>query len=79
MVPERRSLTNILENHAQIIEEINTKTGRKQKVQIWPRYHQLAVVRTLLADAGTEGVGRLYLIQHSAGSGKLNLIAWLAQ
>jgi type I restriction enzyme R subunit len=47
-------------------------------VQIWPRYHQLDVVRKLLADARTNGAGRRYLIQHSAGSGKSNSIAWLA-
>ena len=43
-----------------------------------PRYHQLDVVRKLLADAGKHGAGRRYLIQHSAGSGKSNSIAWLA-
>ena len=42
------------------------------------RYHQLDVVRRLLADAGEHGAGRRYLIQHSAGSGKSNSIAWLA-
>ena len=46
--------------------------------QIWPRYHQLDVVRRLLADAEAHGAGRRYLIQHSAGSGKSNSIAWLA-
>jgi len=53
-------------------------TGRKKAVQIWPRYHQLDVVRRLLADARANGAGRRYLIQHSAGSGKSNSIAWLA-
>jgi type I restriction enzyme R subunit len=47
-------------------------------VQIWPRFHQLDVVRQLLANAGEYGAGRRYLIQHSAGSGKSNSIAWLA-
>ena len=47
-------------------------------MQIWPRYHQLDVVRKLLADAAQNGAGRRYLIQHSAGSGKSNSIAWLA-
>ncbi|RMF96532.1 MAG: type I restriction endonuclease subunit R, partial [Planctomycetota bacterium] len=46
--------------------------------QIWPRYHQLDVVRKLLADVHEHGAGRRYLIQHSAGSGKSNSIAWLA-
>ena len=53
------------------------KTGRKKRTQIWPRYHQLDV-RRLLADAAAHGVGRCYLIQHLAGSGKSNSIAWLA-
>ncbi|RMG98462.1 MAG: type I restriction endonuclease subunit R, partial [Candidatus Dadabacteria bacterium] len=45
--------------------------------QIFPRYHQLDVVRKLLADAAAHGAGRRYLVQHSAGSGKSNSIAWL--
>jgi len=74
----RGSLTNILENYAQIVETKDEKTGKKKTVQIWPRYHQLDVVRKLLTDAGRHGAGRRYLIQHSAGSGKSNSIAWLA-
>ena len=74
----RASLTNILENYAQVVEEKDEKTGRKKKTQIWPRYQQLDVVRNLLAHAGAEGAGKRYLIQHSAGSGKSNSIAWLA-
>ena len=74
----RESVTDILENYAQIVEVRDEKTGRKRKTQIWPRYHQLDVVRRLLGDAGDNGVGRRYLIQHSAGSGKSNSIAWLA-
>ncbi|HRF97054.1 MAG TPA: DEAD/DEAH box helicase family protein, partial [Aggregatilineales bacterium] len=45
---------------------------------VFPRYHQLDVVRKLLADVQAHGVGGRYLIQHSAGSGKSNSIAWLA-
>lgn len=71
-------LTNILESYAQIVEPKDEKTGKKKAVQIWPRYHQLEVVRRLLADAGERGAGQRYLIQHSAGSGKSNSIAWLA-
>ena len=71
-------LTDILENYAQIVEEKDPKTGRKKRTQIWPRYHQLGVVRQALADVRAVGVGRRYLIQHSAGSGKSNSIAWLA-
>ena len=71
-------LTNILENYAQIVEEKNPKTGRKKLKQVCPRFHQLEVVRKLLADVACEGAGKRYLIQHSAGSGKSNSIAWLA-
>jgi type I restriction enzyme R subunit len=71
-------LTDILENYAQIVEEKDPRTGRKKRVQIWPRYHQLDVVRRSLADAREHGAGKRYLIQHSAGSGKSNSIAWLA-
>ena len=71
-------LTNILENYAQIVEEKNPKTGRKKLKQVFPRFHQLEVVRKLLADVAREGAGKRYLIQHSAGSGKSNSIAWLA-
>ena len=74
----RTSLTNILENYAQVVETKDEKTGKKRKVQIWPRYHQLDVVRRLLADMCRHGAGKRYLIQHSAGSGKSNSIAWLA-
>lgn len=76
LTPE--SLTDILENYAQRIEVKDEKSGRKKSVQIWPRYHQLNVVRRLLADASQHGAGKRYLIQHSAGSGKSNSIAWLA-
>ena len=74
----RESLTNILENYAQVVASKDERTGRKKRTQIWPRYHQLDVVRRLLADAAAYGAGRRYLIQHSAGSGKSNSIAWLA-
>jgi len=76
LTPER--LTEILENYAQIVEELNEKTGKKKQVQIFPRYHQLDVVRLILADVQEHGAGKRYLIQHSAGSGKSNSIAWLA-
>lgn len=71
-------LTNILENYAQIVEEKDPRTGKKKRKQVWPRYHQLGVVRQALADVRAHGAGRRYLIQHSAGSGKSNSIAWLA-
>ena len=78
-VLSRDSLTDILENYAQIVETKDERTGRKKREQIWPRYHQLDVVRRLLADARIRGTGPCYLIQHSAGSGKSNSIAWLAR
>ncbi len=71
-------LADILENYAQIIEVKNPKTGKKKRTQIFPRYHQLGVVRQALADVECHGAGRRYLIQHSAGSGKSNSIAWLS-
>ncbi len=74
----RQRLTDILENYAQVVETKDAKTGRKKAVQLWPRFHQLDVVRKLLADSAQHGAGRRYLIQHSAGSGKSNSIAWLA-
>ena len=70
-------LTDILENYAQVVETKNGKGGKKKTTQIFPRYHQLDVVRRLLADARERGAGKRYLIQHSAGSGKSNSIAWL--
>jgi len=75
---EPKSLTNILENYAQIVEIKDQKTGKKKRIQVFPRYHQLDVVRKLLADAEANGAGKRYLIQHSAGSGKSYSIAWLA-
>jgi len=74
----RDGLTNILENYAQVVETKDEKTGKKKAVQIWPRFHQLDVVRKLLDNAWHHAAGRRYLIQHSAGSGKSNSIAWLA-
>jgi type I restriction enzyme R subunit len=71
-------LTNILESYAQIVEEKNKKTGKKKRKQVFPRFHQLDVVRKTLAHVAAQGAGSRYLIQHSAGSGKSNSIAWLA-
>jgi type I restriction enzyme R subunit len=73
----RTGLTDILENYAQVVETHDEKTSRKKALQVWPRYHQLDVVRKLLADVHRRGAGHRYLIQHSAGSGKSNSIAWL--
>ncbi len=57
--------------------EIDGKTFKKEKL-IFPRYHQLDVVRKLTSNAKVTGAGKNYLVQHSAGSGKSNSIAWLA-
>ncbi len=61
-------------------EEKELPNGKKTKENklIFPRYHQLDTVRRLIADARKNGPGRNYLIQHSAGSGKSNTIAWAA-
>lgn len=82
---QRDSMMDILQKfiHLQVKEEKKrlpdgtVKTVRKQAL-IFPRYHQLDVVRKLLADVSAHGAGRNYLIQHSAGSGKSNSIAWTA-
>lgn len=55
-----------------------TERVTKKKALIFPRYHQLDVVRKLIADVRENGAGQNYLIQHSAGSGKSNSIAWTA-
>lgn len=72
------SLTNILENYAQVVEREHPKTKKKRCEQVFPRYHQLEVMRRLLAHTGEHGAGQRYLIQHSAGSGKSSSIAWPA-
>ncbi len=71
-------LARIIENYAQIVEETDPETKKKTVKQIFPRYHQLDAVEKLLADVHANGIGKRYLIQHSAGSGKSNSIAWLA-
>lgn len=63
------------------LEEKKIEVGDTVKTTeklIFPRYHQLDVVRSLVADTKKSGAGNNYLIQHSAGSGKSNSIAWLA-
>lgn len=74
----KEKLTLIIENFAQVVVEIDQETKRKKEKQIFPRYHQLDAVTKLLADVKENGIGKKYLIQHSAGSGKSNSIAWLA-
>jgi len=81
-VLETSALAHLMERFAQVVEEElrDPKTGRIKKVRkpVFPRFHQWRTVRTLLHRSQQEGVGRRYLIQHSAGSGKSNTIAWLA-
>ncbi|PIR03952.1 MAG: restriction endonuclease subunit R [Candidatus Magasanikbacteria bacterium CG11_big_fil_rev_8_21_14_0_20_39_34] len=62
------------------VEEKTHAKGKKYKEEklIFPRYHQLDTVRRIVADAREVGAGKNYLIQHSAGSGKSNTIAWTA-
>ena len=74
----KEKLALIIENYAQVVADIDDDTKKKKEQQIFPRYHQLDVVTKLLADVKENGVGKKYLIQHSAGSGKSNSIAWLA-
>ena len=83
-VLQRDSLLDILgrfmhlqETEKQLVTLKGIKTERKETM-IFPRYHQLDVVRQLVADTQRQGTGQQYLIQHSAGSGKSNSIAWLA-
>ena len=66
------------EKEEEELQADGTKKKIKKKVLVFPRYHQLDVVRKLVADVYENGVGRNYLIQHSAGSGKSNSIAWTA-
>lgn len=79
LLPE--NLLNILSSYIHLqIEEKEDWNGLKVKKEslIFPRYHQWDVVRKLIAAAQDEGTGHKYLIQHSAGSGKSNSIAWTA-
>ncbi len=78
------SLLDILQRfmHLDVSERtVDTPTGKRKvrrETMIFPRYHQLDAVRKLVGHAREHGTGRNYLIQHSAGSGKSNSIAWLA-
>ena len=84
-VLQKDSLLDILQKFISDTEEKENvrqsdgtvKEVKKRKI-IFPRYHQLDVVRKLIADVQAKGTGRNYLVQHSAGSGKSNSIAWTA-
>lgn len=74
-------LMEILQKFVHLEKKIKkNKAGKKteKKSIIFPRYHQLDVVRKMLINVKENGSGKNYLIQHSAGSGKSNSIAWLA-
>ncbi|MEW5920364.1 MAG: type I restriction endonuclease [Bacillota bacterium] len=79
-VLERHSFLDILARfiHLQVEEKDLDGTMVRRETMIFPRYHQLDCVRRLVAGARERGTGTNYLIQHSAGSGKSNSIAWLA-
>ncbi|MFZ5569976.1 MAG: type I restriction endonuclease subunit R [Thermodesulfobacteriota bacterium] len=84
-VLQRDSFLDVL-GHFMFIEKKDEKVddglgGKRRAVKetlIFPRFHQLDAVRRIVATARTEGTGRNYLIQHSAGSGKTNSISWLS-
>lgn len=81
VVLQKETLLNILARYVHLeVKDKEDHTGRKYTTEtlIFPRYHQLDVVKKLLADTKEKGAGHNYLIQHSAGSGKSNSIAWLA-
>ena len=74
----KQSLANIIDKFAQITVEVDEETKKVKRTMIFPRYHQLTAVCQILEDARNNGIGRKYLVQHSAGSGKSKSIAWLA-
>ncbi|AEE50064.1 type I restriction endonuclease subunit R [Haliscomenobacter hydrossis] len=80
-VLQRDSLLDLLARYIHLqVEEKLTDEGRKVKKEtmIFPRYHQMEAVRSLVNATQSDGIGNNYLIEHSAGSGKSNTIAWLA-
>ncbi|WP_431158141.1 type I restriction endonuclease subunit R [Winogradskyella poriferorum] len=72
----RESLANILQHFVRF--DGKAKDALSKRTLFFPRYHQMDVVRKILAHASSKGVGHTYLIQHSAGSGKSNSITWAA-
>ncbi|MDG2943937.1 type I restriction endonuclease subunit R [Exercitatus varius] len=72
----KQSLANIIQHFVRL--DGSSKEPLEKRTLFFPRYHQLEVVRRLIEHAGQNGVGKRYLIQHSAGSGKSNSITWLA-
>lgn len=72
----RESVANIIQHFVRF--DGTEKDGLSKRNLFFPRYHQMNVVRRIIADASKKGVGQNYLIQHSAGSGKSNSITWAA-
>ena len=80
-VLQRDSLLDLLARFLHVdVQEKLAEDGKKLRKEslIFPRYHQLQAVRQMVDAAAREGVGHNYLVEHSAGSGKSNTIAWLA-
>lgn len=79
-VLQKDSLLDIIQKFINLQITTDKKDGKNvtKKRLIFPRFHQLDVVRKLIADVRKNGSGKNYLIQHSAGSGKSNSIAWTA-
>ena len=71
------SLANIVQHFVVLIGERRSDPLGRKKL-FFPRYHQINVVRKIMADVQENGIGRTYLIQHSAGSGKSHSITWTA-
>lgn len=83
-VLQKDAMLDILQRYINLSKETKTEKINGKRVKktikkiIFPRYHQLDVVTKLVADVKENGSGKNYLIQHSAGSGKSNSIAWLS-
>ncbi len=76
---QKARILDLIQRFIRVIDVLDDKGKKTDKQrQIFPRFHQLTCVRELGADAQKHGAGRRYLNQHSAGSGKTNCIAWLA-
>ena len=77
----RDVLLDVIGNYVHLdVQEVPLPDGKVEtrETMIFPRFHQLDAVRSMMADASAHGPGRNYLVQHSAGSGKSNTIAWTA-
>ena len=76
---QKPRILDLIQRFIRVVDVLDDKGKKTDKQrQIFPRFHQLTCVRELGADAQKHGPGRRYLNQHSAGSGKTNCIAWLA-